>query len=108
MVACGCLLTPVVFFVVVGSIHILRVAPNQKFRALLHGVPILLTARTEPYVFNDPTFRPAEGTVAASYVNVTEKYISHQVLHEVRLDQGEVALAWLDNKYVLSWPYFCF
>ncbi len=82
------------------SIHILRVAPNQKFKAMLHGVPLLLAARTEPYVFNDPTFRPAEATVMASFANVTDKYICHQVLHEIRLDQGEVALAWLDNKCV--------
>ena len=29
-----------------GSIHIIRVSPNQKFRASLHGQPLLLTART--------------------------------------------------------------
>ena len=50
-------------------------------------------------MFNDPTFRPALGSVDESFVAVTEKYISNIIVHEVRLDQGEVALAWLDNKY---------
>ena len=85
-----------------GSIHIIRVSPNQKFRASLHGLPLLLTARTEPYVFNDPTFRPAEATADASFVTVTDKYITNVIVHEIRLDQGEVSLAWLDNKWVLT------
>jgi hypothetical protein len=51
-------------------------------------------------VFNDPTFRMAETTVAASFVSVNDKYISNQSLHEIRLDEGEVALVWIDNKCV--------
>ena len=87
-----------------GIIHIVRVAPNQKFKALLHGQPIILESRKDPYVFNDPTFRMAEATTAASFVSVNDKYISNQSLHEVRLDEGEVCLVWVNNKYVpVTW-----
>ncbi len=115
-----------------GIIHIVRVSPNQKFKAMLHGQvcrlplllvfalvcffscmvarpltcacqrrsmqPIILEARLEPYVFNEATFLPGGDTPASSFVAVTTKYICHHVVHEVRLDQGEVALCWLDNK----------
>ncbi len=88
-----------------GIIHIVRVAPNQKFKALLHGQPIILESRKDPYVFNDPTFRMSEATAAASFANVNDKYISNQSLHEVRLDEGEVCLVWMNNKYVPWAPH---
>ncbi len=83
-----------------GIIHIVRVSPSQKFKALLHGHPIILESRRDPYVFNDPTFRKAEATDAASFVNVNDRYIQNQSLHEIRLDEGEVCLVWIDNKCV--------
>ena len=83
-----------------GIIHIVRVGPHQKFKALLQGQPIILESRKDPYVFNDPTFRMAEATAEASFVSVNDKYISNQSLHEVRLDEGKVCLVWVNNKYV--------
>lgn len=87
-----------------GVIHIVRVSPYQKFKALQHGArpcrpvrcdacdgtngvwvavavccaghPIILNARTEPYVFNDATFRKAGATVEDSFVSVTDKYVA--------------------------------
>jgi len=81
-----------------GVIHIVRVSPYQKFKALLHGHPIILNARTEPYVFCDATFKRGGATIDDSFVSVTDKYIEHQTLHQIRLDQGEVVLVWLNNK----------
>ena len=55
-------------------------------------------SRKDPYVFNDPTFRMAGATATASFVSVNDKYINNQSHHEVRLDEGEVCLVWLNNK----------
>jgi hypothetical protein len=40
---------------------------------LYAGHPIILDARTEPYVFNDATFRKAGATIEDSFVSVTDK-----------------------------------
>ena len=31
-----------------GIIHIVRVAPSQKFKGLIHGHPIILESRKDP------------------------------------------------------------
>jgi hypothetical protein len=81
-----------------GVIHIIRVAPHQMFKAMIQGQAVVFESRPEPYVFNDPTFRMAGSNVSDSFVNVTDKYIEHQTLHEIKLDVGEIALVWLENR----------
>ena len=105
-----CCPAPHLSYIEHGIIHIVRVAPFQKFKGLIHGHPIILESRKDPcvcptpaspslfrlngafcrhrgsglckcafaaygcrYVFNDPTFRKAEATIEASFVNVNGK-----------------------------------
>ena len=42
---------PLVRYIEHGIIHIVRVSPNQKFKGLLHGQPIILESRKDPYVW---------------------------------------------------------
>lgn len=90
-----------------GQISVIRVAPGLKCRVTLEGRPMLLHARKEPYLFNSPSLMFPPGGAAEAFVSITEKYIAHGTLHEVRLDRGDAALVWLDNRPYVLGAYTC-
>lgn len=82
-----------------GQIHVLRVPANKIAKIIINGIPQLLAARRDPYVFCDPTFqvfKPEE-----HYCNVNDNWIQHGNILILRVPAGKVLKIWDNSEPVL-------
>lgn len=82
-----------------GQIHVLRVPANKLAKIMINGIPQLLEARPEPYVFCDPNFqafKPSE-----HYCNVNDNSIQHGNIMILRVPAGKVLKIWDNGEPVL-------
>ena len=79
------------------TIHILRVTAGKVAAIWIGNDPLLLPARPEPYVFNDPLFKKG----SELFIDQSNPYIHHGTIHIVRVPKGKIAKVWVNNKPVL-------
>lgn len=85
-----------------GIVHILRI-PQGKFAKIWFGQePLILPARTEPYVVMDAQFNLVTDKKDNFLFDISEQYIEHGNKHILRIPQGKYAKIWVGNKpYIL-------
>ncbi|VVC76270.1 hypothetical protein AQUSIP_15790 [Aquicella siphonis] len=82
-----------------GNYAIVRVPRGKLAKIVLNGVPHLLEASPEPYVFDDPTFTILFHKVndkAQYFIDASEQLIEHGSIKRIMPRTGEVAIAY-DN-----------
>jgi len=83
-----------------GSIHIVRVPVGKVAKIWLNNTPILLEARPEPYIYDEPMFK-IEANGNECLFDATATLISHGPIHIVRVPVGKVAKIWLNTMPIL-------
>lgn len=75
-----------------GTLHIMRVAPNNIWNIWINYIPYILPPRKEPYVFNEPIF-----TKERNWTRLTTGYISHGNYHILQIPNGKIAKIWVGS-----------
>jgi hypothetical protein len=83
-----------------GNIRIVRVPVGKIAKIWLNNKPYLLTARNEPYVFNDPLFK-MDSVNNEYFFDASANAIHHGTIHIIRVPVGKIAKIWLNNKPIL-------
>lgn len=76
-----------------GTIHIIRVAPNNICTIWINYVPYILVPREEPYVFNEPIFKKDKNLTA-----LTNGYINHGNYHILQIPNGKIGKVWFGSE----------
>lgn len=82
-----------------GQIHVLRVPSNWLAKITINGLPQLLKAQPDPYVFCDPNFQQFK--TAEHYCKTNDNCIQHGNILIVRVPAGKVLKIWDNGEPVL-------
>lgn len=84
--------------------HILQV-PNGKIAKVWFGSePQILEARTEPYIYNDQTFRLEPKSANENFEDATSRIIIHGSIKRIMPRTGEVAITYDNGKLITYEP----
>ena len=76
-----------------GTYHIFRVPTGHLAKITIGSTPYVLTARKNPYVFNNPVFQ-----LVHPFTRLTEGWINHGNYNILQVPFGKLAKIWLGSK----------
>ena len=87
-----------------GTLNILRVPSGKIAKVWIGSIPVLLEARREPYVFNNPAFRIEPRTNNDYFFDATTPCITHGSIKRLMPITGEVVVTYNNGQLEVISP----